>query len=142
MPYADKQVQREYQREWMRKRREEYFKDKVCEFCGSSDRLELDHKDRSTKVSHRIWSWSKERREAELAKCRPLCYDCHTRKSATEVPLGEYNGRSVLTDDLVKELRQVYNLGSVTYRQLADSYNIPRATIHFAVTGQTWKHIN
>ena len=64
----------------MAKRREEYFKDKCCS-CGSVDQLELDHIDPTRKVSHRIWSWSNARREAELAKCQPLCSACHLKKT-------------------------------------------------------------
>ncbi len=52
-----------------------------CRYCGSWDRLELDHIDPATKVHHAIWTWRAERRETELAKCQPLCHDCHKRKS-------------------------------------------------------------
>ena len=71
------EVKKKYQREWMAGRRAEWFEDKVCANCGSPDRLELNHKDPKQKVTHRIWSWSKERRDEELAKCEALCYDCH-----------------------------------------------------------------
>lgn len=77
MPYRDPDVQRKYQREWIRKRRQEYLKGKVCRDCEGTEALELHHVDPATKVSHRIWSWRKERREAELAKCVVLCRDCH-----------------------------------------------------------------
>lgn len=79
-----KEEQREYQRKWRAARREEYFKGKACVKCGSTDRLELDHIDRKTKVSHNIWSWSEVRRNEELAKCQVLCYTCHKAKTKTE----------------------------------------------------------
>ena len=75
---------REYDREWVRKRREQFFDGKSCVECGSIDRLELDHIDRATKVSHKIWSWSEARRNEELAKCQVLCHDCHLSKTAKE----------------------------------------------------------
>lgn len=78
------ETKRAYQREWVRKRREAFFEGKTCVKCGSTERLELDHIDRSTKVSHNIWSWSESRREVELAKCQVLCYDCHKAKSVAE----------------------------------------------------------
>lgn len=81
MPMANKDAQREYQRQWIARRRVEYFADKVCAECGTADGLELDHKDPAQKVSHSIWSWSAERRTAELAKCQVLCHDCHWRKT-------------------------------------------------------------
>lgn len=81
MPIRDVEERRAYQRAWVRRRRAEYFADKCCARCGRMDHLELDHKDPSEKVSHNIWSWSRERREAELAKCQVLCEDCHQEKT-------------------------------------------------------------
>src|SRR5687768_3680232 len=81
MPYKDKAQQAEYQRNWMQKRRREFFAGKTCKQCGSTEDLELDHVDRKSKESHAIWSWSKARREAELAKCQVLCQDCHKKKT-------------------------------------------------------------
>lgn len=81
MPYKSLEIQREYQRRWMANRRAEFFKDKVCCKCGTTENLELDHIDRTQKVTHRIWSWSKEKRDVEIAKCQILCHDCHVEKS-------------------------------------------------------------
>ena len=77
MPYADRTTQREYQRRWMASRRAEWFVDKACEHCGTTDRLEIHHRDPEKKVAHAIWSWAAEKRLAELAKCVVLCRDCH-----------------------------------------------------------------
>lgn len=55
-----------------------------CEECGGADRLHVHHRDKSEKVSHRVWSWAKPRRDAELAKCGVLCGVCHTRHHAAE----------------------------------------------------------
>lgn len=84
MPLADKTALREYQREWIAERREAFFAGKSCAECGSTDQLELDHIDPSLKVTHRIWSWSAPRRNAELAKCQVLCADCHLLKTVSE----------------------------------------------------------
>lgn len=81
MGYADQDRQREYQRNWVRKRREDFFLGKTCVRCGSAEQLELDHIDPATKISHYIWSWSSVRREAELLKCQVLCRTCHQVKS-------------------------------------------------------------
>ena len=78
MPYKDPAKQRQYQLEYMRKRRQAWFDENgPCQHCGSDQDLELHHVDSSTKVDHKVWSWSRERREAELAKCIALCNDCH-----------------------------------------------------------------
>lgn len=82
MGYKDPEKQREYQRKWMAKRKEEFFKDKECVECGDNEYLELDHIDPETKVTHSVWSWSKERREVELAKCQVLCENCHKKKTS------------------------------------------------------------
>jgi hypothetical protein len=82
MPMATVEQQRKFQRDWCTKRRTEWFADKVCARCGSPEQLELDHVDPLVKISHRIWSWAKVKRDAELAKCQPLCHDCHTIKTA------------------------------------------------------------
>lgn len=64
-------------------RRIAFFLDHPCVQCGESrwDRLELDHIDPERKVGHRIWSWSEERRNAELANCQALCRPCHRKKT-------------------------------------------------------------
>lgn len=84
MPIKDKQARLEYQREWVAERRKRFFADKSCVECGSTDRLELDHIDRTTKISNRIWSWREDRRLAEISKCQILCHDCHKEKSSLE----------------------------------------------------------
>lgn len=75
-----------YQREWIAKRKREFFAGKVCATpgCGSTKDLQLDHKDPDQKVSHKIWSWSDERRATELAKCQVLCKECHKKKTSID----------------------------------------------------------
>lgn len=83
MPYKSHYAKNEYQREWVRKNwlaAIELLGGK-CVQCGTTESLEIDHIDPATKVSHRIWSWSKERRLAELKKCQILCSGCHKRKT-------------------------------------------------------------
>lgn len=94
MPMRTKEEQREYQRQWMKRRRQDFFKDKGCEICGVEEDLELHHVDPTQKVSHRIWSWSKERQETELAKCVILCVDCHTEESKKQIRQTEH-GRTM-----------------------------------------------
>ena len=79
MPYKDKEKQKEYQRNWVANRRLQFFQDKQCT-CGSTEKLELHHKDPLQKVSHRIWSWSESKRLKEIVKCEVLCENCHNKK--------------------------------------------------------------
>jgi hypothetical protein len=92
---------REYQREWVATRRTEWLADKSCAVCGSRDGLEIDHIDPATKDpklkgkkrgAGSLWSWSDERRSAELAKCQVLCHTHHKMKThgweSPELPHG------------------------------------------------------
>lgn len=56
-----------------------------CCKCGSTESLEIDHKDPEQKVSHRIFSWAVPRIEEELAKCQLLCKQCHIEKTNDDV---------------------------------------------------------
>jgi hypothetical protein len=79
MPFKDRDAHRAYQREWVARRRREFFADKDCEWCGTVAELELHHRDVTKKESHNIWSWGEARRLAEIAKCIVLCKGCHQR---------------------------------------------------------------
>jgi 5-methylcytosine-specific restriction endonuclease McrA len=90
--YEDrKEYMRAYQRQWVAARRAAFFSGKTCATCGSTDKLELDHIDRTTKVDHKVWSWSEVRRSEELAKCQVLCRPCHEIKSIRDRGLYEHN---------------------------------------------------
>ena len=79
--YKDKETQKAFQKNWIAKRRTDFFKDKLCVQCGSNENLELDHIDPKEKSSHKIWSWSAARRDAEISKCQVLCKACHLEKT-------------------------------------------------------------
>lgn len=72
---------KKYHREWYQKvvipRKQMFFKNKKCQWCGSTENLEIHHVDPSQKLGHKIWSWRDEKREAELTKCIVLCRKCH-----------------------------------------------------------------
>ena len=75
----------DYQLSWMAKRKQEYMnKYGPCIFCGTSGKLEIHHVDADQKVSHKIWSWSKERIEHELLGCVIICRDCHIKFHSLE----------------------------------------------------------
>ena len=76
-------------RERMARMRQEWFKEHgPCAHCGSWENLEADHIDPKTKDPEASkvvpWSWSKARREIELAKCQALCRPCHIEKTRKE----------------------------------------------------------
>jgi hypothetical protein len=86
MPYKDKEKQREFNREWIKSRRLNWFQENgPCKSCGSNQNLELDHLNPDVKITHKIWSWKEDRRLEELAKCQVLCHNCHLIKTAKEL---------------------------------------------------------
>jgi len=84
MPYADPERQRASQRNRVARIRASYMAGQCCAKCGSTENLELDHIDPSTKVDHKIWTWTKARRDNEYAKCQWLCKSCHVDKTLAE----------------------------------------------------------
>jgi hypothetical protein len=106
MPLASREAQREYQRQWIARRKSVWFAENgPCVRCQSWNDLTLDHIDPSQKISHSVWSWSQSKREAELAKCQILCLSCHNLKSAGEKAMGLANGRGTVSDETVREIR-------------------------------------
>ena len=77
MPFKNLEDKQEYQREWLQKRKDRYFKNKKCKKCGSNRNLILHHRDPDAKESHKIWSWAPQRFWDEIRKCDVLCEKCH-----------------------------------------------------------------
>lgn len=84
MPFKNPQDAHQYKLRWTAERRATWFAGKRCVRCGSTESLQLDHVDPLRKVDHRIWNWATERREVELAKCQPLCEECHKDKTRSK----------------------------------------------------------
>lgn len=146
MPYKDPELQRTYQSAWLRRRRNEWLlANGPCIDCGSWDELEVDHVDAKAKVSHRVWSWTLLKRQAELLKCVVRCATCHATKTKAakeyKVSCGERNGSSKLTEDLVRELRKAHAQG-FSFKELAQRTGTDSWTISKACRGITWKHID
>lgn len=135
---------REYQRDWLSKRRAEGIKllGGKCVVCGSTEKLEVDHIDAKSKVDHRIWSWSDERRKKELAKCQLLCQKHHGVKTTkTEVLRGEQLPGTKLNEQTVRKIRQEFEGGKITKTELAKKYGINKQSVDDIIKRKTWKHI-
>lgn len=88
----------EYMREYMLKRYHRRRSDSIeklggkCVVCGTTDNLEIDHIDRSTKTMDisGLWSCNIQRYETELKLCQLLCEAHHKEKTSREssVPHG------------------------------------------------------
>ena len=134
---ARKEYLRNYQRQWMARRRAEFFAGKSCVRCGSCERLELDHIDPKTKTTHAIWSWRYDRRMEEIAKCQVLCHDCHLKKSASEALKGEQNGGAIMSE---KTARFILASSQPT-RELANLTGLSMKSIQRIRSGARWKHL-
>lgn len=86
----DREQKRIYQREWKANRRTAWIKSKggrcANKKCRSTEGLQVDHIDPSTKLYEitDVWSRRAEIRNAELAKCQVLCEECHITKTTRE----------------------------------------------------------
>lgn len=54
---------------------------------------------------------------------------------------GERCASSRLTKDQVIKIRKKYAAGKITYRELAEIYEVSQSTVYELITRQTWKHI-
>ena len=61
--------------------------------------------------------------------------------AADRAAKGEDNGRSILTEDQVLEIRERYFPGVVTLQTLGDEYGVCISVIHNAIHYKTWRHI-
>ena len=99
----------------------------------------MDHADASTRVAYptQVWSWSRARREVELAKCVVRCHTCHVTKSriAGDLSLkGIRNGNAKLTVEQVREIRA----SPQSTRILADAFDMSHAQIWRIRTRKKW----
>lgn len=71
---------RVYQLNWITARKKKYIEQMgCCYFCGSHEKIEIHHLDPAKKNTHKIWSYSEDKIEAELRMCVALCNSCHTK---------------------------------------------------------------
>lgn len=76
-----------YMNDYIKRRRYKWILENgPCQKCGSTEDLEIDHIDRTTKSveTKHIFVLKQETREAELAKCQVLCSSCHLDKTSLE----------------------------------------------------------
>lgn len=141
MPYADVERQREYGRRWLAERRRAWFAENgPCIDCGTWDELQLDHRDPTEKVQHRVWSWSEARRLVELAKCVVRCAPCHLKKTIANgdgARFGEANRSAKITKDQAAEARRRCAAGE-SQSAVARSMGVSRTLIYRVVHNQTW----
>lgn len=67
-----------------------------CADCGSTDRIEFDHVDSKSKEFALMSRWNRplEQLQAEIAKCQPLCHECHLKKTLQQTSVEHGGGLS------------------------------------------------
>jgi len=63
------------------------------------------------------------------------------RQSKQRQPLGERNGRAVITEQKVLEIRALHKTRTLSLSNLAAKFAISEPTLQHIVYKQTWKHI-
>ena len=58
-----------------------------------------------------------------------------------QVMCGETNGKSKLTAEQVREIRQRYAEGGISLRKLASEYDVTYGAVHNVILRKSWKHI-
>lgn len=110
-----------------------------CVVCGSTDRLEIDHIDRTTKrfpisrPPNTAAFWE------ELAKCQLLCYGCHREKSGMDQSCGT-SPLAKLSNQQVIEIRDRLARGE-SGASLAREYGVGPMQISRIKHRQRWKRL-
>lgn len=109
-----------------------------CAHCGSTQNLEIDHKNKEEKSFAVSRPANDEVFKKELEKCQLLCSVCHRRKS-TEEHSGEKSPLAKLTSEQVQEIRTRLAAGE-TGRSLAIIYKVCPMQISRIKTGKRWNN--
>lgn len=96
MALRNKEKYNEYMKAYMLKRYHEHKRKTIeylggkCVCCGSTENLQIDHKDPKLKELslNKLWSRKGQMVQNEIEKCQLLCYACHLNKSKSERSLG------------------------------------------------------
>lgn len=140
MPFKDPEKQAKFQNEWMKKRRLDWIAQNGPCACGSADGLRVVHVNPDTRKTSQVWSWSEERRNAELAKCKAMCRECRI-KHWGKIFRDAYKGRRGLAEKLTPETVWAIRgrlLGREGIREIARAYHLDHSAIIDIQRGRIW----
>lgn len=107
---------RRYQQLWHYRRRTQWlYENGPCARCGSIKSLEVHHVRPEDKIEHWVWSWRKERRDAELAKCEVLCRKCHLIQTGKDFGWWKHGARGYQNGCRCEECRAGHNARAKDY---------------------------
>lgn len=101
-------------------------------------KLDVNHKD-GNKLNNRVdnLEWITRSQNCQHAYDNNLS----KRRFGHKDSVGSKNSMSIVTEELVKEIRSKYKTGNYTYQKLGEEYNIHLATIGYIIQRKTWKHV-
>jgi len=144
MGYKDIKKQREYQRKWMQKRRQEYMKDKTCYFCAKPATHLSPKVGYKTGATAHVFSYRKDKMLAALANYDCMCKFCFKYLQARYLRLlyaGKPGTPIKLTEGDVREIK--YHLGQGSnIRSIARFFKVAHTTIMSIRDGRTWSHVS
>lgn len=120
-----------------------------CVICGTTEQLEFDHIDPTTKkfAISKLLNVSHQAAIDELDKCQLLCNGCHkikTKKNKdgySSRAKGERVSSAVLTEQIVIAILIKRKSGS-TLTELVREFGYKKATIYAVISNRSWKHID
>ena len=135
-----KERQRQYNLQYYKNRRKNLIEllGGKCAMCGSTENLEFDHIDSSTKTLKMAQQLTvnKETIVNELSKCQILCKKCHIKKTKI---CGDANIKLKPKD--VENIRKDYAFTNKKVYDLASAYNIGESTVRAILHGLRWNEI-
>jgi predicted XRE-type DNA-binding protein len=81
-----------------------------------------------------IWSRQQQIRDAELANCQVLCYDCHKAKTLDEFSNVKF------PKSLVDQIKSDYETGMFSQKELAEIYGVSSSQVQRYVRGIQRNH--
>ncbi len=120
----------------------------------------LNENDRQIRAHRRAWQYANGAIPAGmqvLHRCDnpPCCNHAHLflgthadnmrdmfAKGRRTAALGESNGKSVLTEDQVREIKRTYKGRRGERKELLAKYGIAKGTLQAIMEGKTWRHVS
>lgn len=87
------------------------------------------------------WSHIHNTDSKDLQNYDPRCRSCHIKYDNKTMCYGSKNGRSVLTEELVREAREIYSTGEYTSKEVAGLFGVAPSTMWLILRGRTWTHV-
>lgn len=97
-----------------------------CEECGTT----------TAKRYH--WANISGEYKRDFRDWKRLCVPCHVKFDGR---IGQGSASSKLTERAVRDIKITYQKKKISYKELAEIFDVGKTTIAHIVNGRTWRHI-